>query len=329
MIRTFRYAFILAKVYGLFARSFVGESYREILRLKSVEELYDKLFPGARPDRPPEDLTGELERSVTARCVRTLVRVLDACPHPVLVQMLRRWECQSLKAALRRLAAGLPGPVDAWDLGRYGTLDLSGGDHRAAISKSPYAWVLKRLADGTAPALVENEIDRGYYRTLCDLVRALPPRDRAGVSRLVSREVGITNALWALRLRFTFRLDTARADTLLLPSTVDRRRRAAREALEIPAESVEGWRKWRYGDLLDAQLGESFSQPDPVRFEQSATRTLYILAHRLLHQDPFTLTPLAAFFSLKAHEARLLSAAAEALRLSVPAEDVLTLVGAG
>ena len=34
MSRTSRYAFILAKIYGVMARSFVGANYRDLLRLK-------------------------------------------------------------------------------------------------------------------------------------------------------------------------------------------------------------------------------------------------------------------------------------------------------
>ena len=75
------------------------------------------------------------------------------------------------------------------------------------------------------------------------------------------------------------------------------------QAFEIPPDSVEGWRKWRYGWLIDDQLSESFQAPDPVRAERQAARRMYTRSHQLFHQDPFTLTPLVAFFRLKEYEA--------------------------
>jgi len=100
------------------------------------------------------------------------------------------------------------------------------------------------------------------------------------------------------------------------------------QAFDIPADSIEGWRKWRFGWLVEDQLSESFQAPDPVRAEQKGTRRLYIRAHQLFHQDPFTLTPIVAFFKLKEYEVGLLKTAVEALRLSVSEQDVLALVGA-
>ena len=54
---------------------------------------------------------------------------------------------------------------------------------------------------------------------------------------------------------------------------------------------------------------------------------MYIRSHQLFHQDPFTLTPLVAFFRPKEYEASMLATAAEALRLGVPGEEVLMLAG--
>ena len=101
------------------------------------------------------------------------------------------------------------------------------------------------------------------------------------------------------------------------------------EAFEIAADSVEGWRKWKYSWLIDDQLGEAFRAPDPVRAEQKATHRLVLRAHQLFHEDPFTLTPIVAYFKLKELETGMLKIAVEALQLSVSEREVLSMVGAG
>jgi len=172
-------------------------------------------------------------------------------------------------------------------------------------------------------------LDRDYDAELLHLARKLPRPDRTGVLRLVSLEIAISNALWALRLRFFFGMDEQTARPLLAAPMSDAHRRAMVEAFEIPPDSIEGWKKWRYGWLLDDQLGESFRSPDPVRAEQKAARRLAVRAHQLFHEDPFTLTPIAAYFRLKELEEELLKIAVEARRLSVPEAEVLQMVGAG
>jgi vacuolar-type H+-ATPase subunit C/Vma6 len=329
MTRTSRYAFLLAKIYGILARSFVGTNYRDIVRLRSVTELYDRLYPGERREAPEYQLTADLEQRTAAEAVRTMLYVLDQLGDPprVLVHLLRRYEYLTVKSVLRTVAYGLSSePVD-WNLGRWDQLARrEGQDWRGAVAASPYAWALALLEKESLLA-ADNALDKEYYETLARLVQELPARDRAGVRKLVSLEIGLTNALWALRLRFLFGMDAEHAAGYLIPTPGREAHRVVMQAFDIPPDSLEGWRRWRYAWLIEDQLSESFHAPDPVRAERQAARRMYIRSHQLFHQDPFTLTPLVAFFRLKEYEASMLATAAEALRLGVPGDEVLMMAG--
>lgn len=333
MIRTFRYSFILAKVYGMLARTWVGANFRDILRLRKVQDLYDRLFPGERPEKPEHQLTADLESRVAQAGAQAMIYVLDRLGDPpaILVHILRSFEYQGVKSLLRSAAQGQgrATAVPVPDLGRFATVDFAAtGSSADLLEGTPYAWAAALLA--TTPVVrIETMLDQHYYRRLLELARALPRKDRAGVSRLVGTEIALVDAVWALRLRFSFGMDAGAARELLLPGLPDADRRAVEQSFEIPPDSLEGWRRWRFGWLVEEQLGESFKAPDPVRAEQKATRRLYGLARSLFHQDPFTLTPLVAFFKLKEYEVSFLNTAVEALRLSVSEQDVLALVGAG
>ncbi len=329
MLRTFRYAFILAKIYGILSKSFVGENYREILRLRKVSEIYDLLFPGERTEVPEYQLTTELERKVMEASIRSMVYVLDllGTGEPILVHILRKYEYQALKSVVRGIVNGEAEGAMVWDLGRYAGIDLvESKDREKAIAESRYAWLVPMLTS-TPLVRIENSLDRDYYITLRTLAQGLPLKDKSGVSRLVSMEISLANAIWILRLRFFFGLDLEKARDLLVPGMTDAERRAMIQAFDIPPDSAEEWRKWKFAKLLEDQFGENFHAPDPVRAEQRATRALYARAHQLFHQDPFTLTPIVAFFKLKEYEASMLSTAAEALRLSISEQEVLTLLG--
>jgi vacuolar-type H+-ATPase subunit C/Vma6 len=329
MSRTSRYAFVMAKLYGILARSFVGQNYRDILRLKKVSELYDTIFPGERGEKPEYALTEELEARIVTAGIDSMIYVLDLLGEKpeILVHMLRKLEYQGLKAAIRGVVRGGGGQARVWDLGPYAGVSLAGAKDTAdAIRKSDYAWVLPLLE--TTPLFeIENRLDLDYYTRLLQLARALPTRDRTGVLRLVMLQITLANVVWALRLRFFFAIDGEKAQKLLIPGMVDAQRKAVAQVFEIPADAAEEWRKWKYGWLIEDQLGESFKAPDPVRAEQKADQRLYTRAHQLFHQSPFTLCPLAAWFTLKEYEAALLKTAAEAVALSVPEQEILAIVG--
>jgi len=329
MIRTSRYAYLLAKIYGILAKSFVGANYRDIVRLRSITELYDRLYPGERREAPEYLLTADLERRAAEGAVRTMVDVLETLGEPprVLVHLLRRYEYLTVKSVLRTVAHGLSSdPVD-WDLGRWDQLTRREGQSwRDMVAASPYAWALDLMEKDSLLA-AESALDKDYYQTLQRLVQELPARDRAGVRKLVLLETGVANALWALRLRFLFGMDAEHAAPYLIPGLGRESERVMSQAFDIPSDAVDAWRRWKFGWLLEDQFGEAFQAPDPVKAERQAARRIYLRSHQLFHQDPFTLTPLVAFFRLKEYEATMLATAAESLRLGVPGEEVLMLAG--
>jgi vacuolar-type H+-ATPase subunit C/Vma6 len=329
MSRTSHYAFILAKTYGILARSFVGKNYRDLLRLKKLSELYDLLFPGERKETPAQGMAVELEERIVRASIDSMTYILTFLKEPVeiLVHILRKLEYQSLKGVIRTMIKGQGQAGRIWDLGPYAAVRLHGAkDIEKEIRSSPYSWILPHLK--TEPlARVENLLDQEYYSRLLQLTRALPAKDRTGVLRLVILEITLANVIWALRLRFYYSMDADRARELLIPGLGQAAQAAVMAVFEITPDSVEEWRKWKYGWLLEDQLGESFRSPDPVRAEQKASQRMYLRAHQLFHQAPFTLTPLVAYFKLKEYEADLLKTAVEAAALSVPEQDVLAMTG--
>jgi len=331
MNRTSRYSFILAKIYGKVAKTYVGANFQDLLRLKRLQEISDQLFPGERTPAQEEPESTELEARIVKAEINSMIRILTLLRDPadILVHILRKFEYQSLKTVIRSLAReGAEEPV-FWDLGKYALLrPAKGRDLEKAVAASPYAWVVPHVHSRQLFE-VENMLDRDYYSRLVAFARSLPRRDRTGVMRLVSLEMTLANVIWALRLRFSFGLDAQAAHPLMIPGGADSHRKAMAEAFEIPADSLEGWRRWKYAWLIDDQLGENFRAPDPVRAEQKATRRLALRAHQLLHEDPFTLTPIVAYFKLKELETGMLKIAVEALQLSVPEHEVLSMVGVG
>ena len=345
MSRASRYAFILAKTYGVMARSYVGAAYRDLLRLRSLAELSERLFPGERGSggmegqgtAAPAGSAGrstiagpaELEARIVRGSLEAMIAVLDYLGDPpeLLVHAARRAEYQTAKALARAVAQGRAGDIRVWDLGAYSGYKVKDSrDPRATLHSSAYAWVLP-LVESMPVAELENRIDRDYYGRFIELSEKLPAADRLPVMRLVRTEIAISNVVWALRLRFFFNMEAQRAQALMIPGTSSAVKAAVAAVFELPADAHDDWRRWRYSWLLSDQLGDTFTAPDPIRAEQKASQFLYRRARQAFHQNPFTLGPLVAFFRLKEHEASLLSVAAEAVDLSMADHEVLAITG--
>ncbi|HET6451952.1 MAG TPA: V-type ATPase subunit [Spirochaetia bacterium] len=329
MSRTSRYAFLHAKVCGVMAHSWAGESYRDLLRLKSLADLSERLFPGAHASSAPAPLPVEVESRIVQASVDAMVRVLDYLDDPpdLLVHVARRIEYRSVKTLARAAAHGTRDDSRIWNLaGWSGFRRPDPRNAEKTLAASEYAWVLKSVGNST-DAEVESKVDQHYYERLFDLARGLPAADRMPVLRLARAETGLENAVRVLRLRFFFHMDAEASAGLLIPGSSAAVRDALRDAFTLPADSADEWRRWRYAPLLEDQLGETFQSPDPLRAEQASSRLLYVRAHQAFHQHPFTLGPLVAYFRLKEHEASILSIAAEALHLGIPEAEAASLAG--
>jgi vacuolar-type H+-ATPase subunit C/Vma6 len=325
-----RRGYLLAKMYGTVARSYLGANFRDLLRLKSLAELQAVLWPAAEGEAGVSLPAAEMETRISRAAVAEMISVLDSleAPAEILVHILRRVEGQNLKVILRGLADGRVDASRLLDLGPWASLRVAGvADFEKAVRSSPYAWALE-AARSSSRAVLENQVDRDWYGGLLWLARALRSADRTGILRYVTLQISVMNAVWALRLRFSFGMDEATARPLLLPALSDTVRRALARAFAIAPESVEEWRAWRFGWLLADQLGvEAFRGPDPVRAEAAASRRLAVRAHQLLHQHPFTLCPVVGFFALKQHEAALLTTVVESVALGLGETERAAIAG--
>jgi vacuolar-type H+-ATPase subunit C/Vma6 len=329
MTRSSRRVYLLAKVYGRVAHSFLGSSFRDLLRLKSLADLHAALWPGPVAEGQAAPTVDDLESRVTESVVREILSILESLgePEEILVHLARRFELQTLRLTLRGVQTGSFDPSAAIPLGRWASLRLDDSrDAEKSLLASPYAWSVAALASRPV-AMVENEADRRYFGELVRLAQALPAPDRLGVLRYVLLEVALVNAVWALRLRVTYGMDAAAARPLMVPGMGAVTGRAVFEAFEIPLDSAEEWRRWRFGWLLEDQLADQFRQPDPVGAEARASQRLFVRAHQLLHQFPGSVCPYVAYIALKQQEAAMLRTAIETVSLRIPEKDALTLAG--
>src|SRR5258706_1518001 len=162
---TARRGYLLAKMYGPVARSFIGANFRDLLRLKSLAELQALLWPPAEGESVAALPAAEMEGMISRAAVRQMISVLDSLGSPaeILVHILRRVECQNLKVILRGLAAGHVEVSRLLDLGRWASLHVTGvTDFEKAVRSSPYAWAME-ASRASNRLVVENRVDRAWF----------------------------------------------------------------------------------------------------------------------------------------------------------------------
>jgi len=222
--------FIQAKVHGLRSKVFERERLDELAELRTIEQLWHRLYPGEEPADHHS-----LQRRLLADHVETLDRVRGHVPdrlRPFMDWVLRRFQVENIKVLLRgwkrrepaaRVAAMLaPLPED---------LELPVRAFLSATSLADFLLLvpdpdLRTGAEAAAREhletgetfFVEAALDAAYYRKLLERQRQLPAPHRRGTEQLVRLEVTAANVLCVLRLRLNYQIPFERVAKFLAPS---------------------------------------------------------------------------------------------------------------
>ncbi|WP_455381432.1 V-type ATPase subunit [Salinispira pacifica] len=342
MGKTFRYGYIQAKLHALVGESFIRRDIRPLTRNDDAHELARQLFPDRTYDLPEKALVRQLQIDLDRelfRLVRRILRVLSPSP-PVIVHLLRKYEFRMVRALARAVAnrggdqRGFAEPVlleSAWDLGPFASFPVpeSGELSISALEGTSYAWIGPALAK--QPLFeIEGGLDRQYYRELLDLSRALHRSDRGGVSELVLLEANLQNYIWILRLRTYFNRYQSEPSAilpLLVPVAPQFPDRVTRALLDLPLDSPEAARSFRYPWLFDEQFTGGAQRVDPARAEAAAEMFLYRKAKRYFYQYPFCLGLVYSFCKLKEFEVARLTTILEGVKMSMSEQELLAAAG--
>jgi vacuolar-type H+-ATPase subunit C/Vma6 len=315
-----KYAFIHAKMHGLMAKSYFDERLRFLLKITSLLDLSKTLFPRQEADVSEEELVADVQRKFENSVIDTLVKLLSFFPRApeLLVHVLREYDYRNLLTLLREKFTGLQ-DIRLWDTGKYAVLG------RGAEKNFPRCLAGTRfekyldLMDTTPLPALEFQIDRQYYAELIACVKALPADERKLITPLVHTEIFLQNLLWALRLKFYFRMGFDEAEKYLFPFAFSGVKERARRVFELPADDPKAWADLAPGNIFSAERGGVI---DPEAIEGRADRYFYKKLRRFFYANSFSIASVYAFFRIKKYEARLVTSVSEGVRMGIGSREM-------
>jgi vacuolar-type H+-ATPase subunit C/Vma6 len=360
-------AYAFAKACGIIGKSFVGKRMSALASLHSLNELDRLVFPDTRRELPGRELLADIEKRILSRTVSHILAVVNAYGNPpeLIARLIRSWEYADLKTALHYFAGGMKTPPAFTGIGRFQTVRFAAfPDLAAMLGGTEFEFILAKdlsaletageksgMADGMA--VLEAELDLGYYRALVKSLASLSAEDRLFAEHIVAEEISLRNCIWALRLRTYFAKtgeETAkhlmdlhiRIGRDAIPGDIHPRLAAqdafrrkpvslaaeAFESLALPLDSRSAWRRWRWERFLNPQKNGEAWAADPRWFQNAASEYLYRLSLRCFRRMPFSISAVFCYIKLKQFEEDLLTSVAEGLGLGMAGGDVFELLEA-
>jgi hypothetical protein len=341
-------AYVYARACGIIGKSFVGKGVARLGGITRLSELDRLVFAAEAQDLPERELLLDFERRVLNRAAGQILIIVDSFRKPpeLLVLMARDFEYADLKRAIAAAAAGETRAPAATGIGRFATIDFAAYPRfDKMLADTEFGFLVGDLRDlsGASTALIQNKLDRHYYRALWNSLFKLAPGDRSSIERILAEELSLRNASWALRMRSYYGMaaEQIRGYLVSIPASRGYGRRKARftegskptlaedalASLDMALDNHAEWARWRWAKFLNQGVpGEPWTA-DPRFFQNAAAGHLYRLAWLSIHRRPFALDTAACFIKLKLFEEDLLVSVAEGISLGMGSRETLDLMG--
>jgi hypothetical protein len=169
-----------------------------------------------------------------------------------------------------------------------------------------------------------------YYTALWQEMDKIPYSDRKLITKILSDEIRLKNAGWALRLRVYYLMPADQIADFLITVKGGANpvlHHDALKALDLDVQEEAQWHAWRYWKYMNKPVAGKYWKVDPCFFQNQASLYLYHLARKNLRRSPFTLDTACCFIKLKQFEKEILTSIAEATRLGLTGGDALEILG--
>jgi vacuolar-type H+-ATPase subunit C/Vma6 len=326
-------AYVYAKACGIIGKSFIGKKIPALGSVTRLSGLDRMVFPQSPRDLPERELLVDLERRIIGRAAAQILALVDSFSKPpeFLIRLLRSYEYEDLGNVLNAIAAGESSAPAFTDLGRFRTVSFEAYPHlEAMVKNTEFAWLLKEdipPKDGADNSLLQTRLDQQYYGGLWKSMIALTRRDRVSAEKILSEEISLRNAVWALRMRTYYGMSPEEVRQRLVFITLEDALTAdAASSLDLDLDAWEDWQTWKRAALLNPEQPGVHWRADPRYFQNAAAGYLYRLARQSFHRRPSSLDTVFCFIKLKQFEEDLLTNTAEGLGLGMAGEDIFPLL---
>ena len=336
-----RYAFINAKIHGIYARSFLGDNFHKLASISNLKELSSHLFPDIKTVAINTSLHRFLQQKVFDYIHNQISLVFKYFEKQqiLLKRIIGRFEIDNLKQIIRIYNSEYLEKPFFYDIKDYfeidkkilQTLDLTKKENLFLLFKNTkYEFINELIMQNKSIFEIENKIDIFYYQQLINGLKGLNRIEKKVLKSLIIQEINWQNITWAFRLKQFYAESFENSSQYFI-----------NQKLALPVELFSDiffysgemdfkkiFKKWPsfYTDKIISVLDE-YGEVKIHKLESIASEYINQKYYHLFYTNPFTLLPLVAFIYLKRKELNSIIALIEALRYNISKEILYKSLG--
>jgi vacuolar-type H+-ATPase subunit C/Vma6 len=330
--------YLLARLHGIHSKSFLDDNFKKLKKVSSIEVLYKTLFPDEPSSVPVSRLYSTCEHLVKKKTFKQINYIATYFDYRVRLvnTLLLRYELDNVKLLVNAYYGGMKKAPDMFEVELIGTLnyeyiaecDMSDKSSVQAIFKDTvFDFLADRIETQTDLFLVENELDKYYYKLLLDSLSDLSRYEKKNLKQIIIEEMNWQNLSWAFRLKMYFRKSFANSiDTFLVdddPGMIPVNDLENIFSLQFIAGEADTELKKLPKKYLDV-IRKCYNEDGDFNLhhlEQRGYMQLRKSYSRFFFREYFNILPVISFIFLKKKEYANIVALIESIRYNFPLQD--------
>ena len=207
--------FIIAKIHGIHSKSVLGENYIKLKKVDSIEKLNRELFDEERTEIPTKKLYTEIERIFKKKIYKQILDISRYFNHnnELINSAILKFEIENVKIIINSYINKDKSVKNLFEIKLQKTIDYQllykiditdFNNIKRLFDNTIFKFVVPMLESNSDRFLIENELDKFYYKNILSSIERLKTVSKSKILSLLIEEINWQNIIWALRTKFYF-----------------------------------------------------------------------------------------------------------------------------
>ncbi|OHD06593.1 MAG: hypothetical protein A2086_06635 [Spirochaetes bacterium GWD1_27_9] len=331
----FNYDYVVSKIHAIHSKSFLGENFKKLTKISSIERLHKELFPKDNEIVLTKKLYTRIEKLFKEKTYKEINNIAKFFNYrnKFINNIILKYEIDNLKIIVKTYLSGLSKISDLFEIKLDKTLDyqlIYDSDMsdiknvQKVLKKTVFKFILPMLEEKKPDYIIENALDKFYYRNFIDSLNELQNEEKQKIYLILKEEMNWQNILWAFRVKLYY----GKSFKELEDTFLNEKGLISLELIKnisdlqfIPGEPNRVFRDFpkNYSDIILKSFTEDGDVDLPLLEKRAITRlSEHYLKYFYIGEE---ILPIISFIYIKQNEYNNIVKLVESLRYNLPIEN--------
>ncbi len=210
------YEYVISKIHGIHSKSVVGENYKKLKKIDSIDKLSKELLKDELDTQlSVKKMFTYIEKKMKKKIytqVNDIAKYFDY-KNELINALILKYEIENIKLIVNSYYSSQKKVSELFEVGIPNSInyqlvyksDLSNFKNIQQIFiNTIFSFILPLIESKKEKIIIENELDKFYYTNLLKSLKGFSKEQKEKIKKVLIEEMNWQNILWALRTRFYY-----------------------------------------------------------------------------------------------------------------------------